>query len=64
MFYQMFTAGINLPLVLLYGDLKLRCNLGLFLWMGKLFSVDANDSYDRNDMAQILRRQQFSRLLA
>ena len=38
---QMFTGRINLPRALIRGDLKLRGNLGLFLRMGKLFSVDA-----------------------
>lgn len=38
---QMFTGRINLPIALIRGNLKLHGNLGLFLRMGKLFSVDA-----------------------
>ncbi len=39
--YQMFTVRINLPRVLLRGDLKLHGDLRLFLRMNTLFSVDA-----------------------
>ena len=38
---QMFTGRLNLPLVLLTGQLKLRGNLRLFPRFGSLFSVDA-----------------------
>ena len=40
-FCQMFTGRLNLPLVLLTGQLKLRGNLRVFLRFGSLFSVDA-----------------------
>jgi SCP-2 sterol transfer family len=40
-FCQMFTSRLNLPLVLLTGQLKLRGNLRLFPRFGSLFSVDA-----------------------
>lgn len=40
-FCQMPTSRLNLPLALLRGDMKLRGNLGLFLRMDSLFSVDA-----------------------
>ena len=40
-FCQMFTGRLNLPLVLLTGQLKLRGNLRLFPRFGSLFSVDA-----------------------
>lgn len=40
-FCQMFTGRLNLPLVLLTGELKLRGNLRLFPRFGSLFSVDA-----------------------
>jgi hypothetical protein len=40
-FCQMFTVRLNLPLVLLTGQLKLRGDLRLFLRFGSLFSVDA-----------------------
>jgi hypothetical protein len=40
-FCQLFTGRLNLPLVLLTGQLKLRGNLRLFPRFGSLFSVDA-----------------------
>jgi hypothetical protein len=40
-FCQMFTGRLNLPLVLLTGQLKLRGDLRLFPRFGSLFSVDA-----------------------
>jgi hypothetical protein len=39
-FCQMLTGRLNLPLVLLTGQLKLRGDLRLFTRMGALFSVD------------------------
>jgi hypothetical protein len=38
---EMFTGGLNLPLALIAGRLRLRGNLRLFLRFGSLFSVDA-----------------------
>jgi len=40
LFCRMFTGRLNLPLVLLTGQLKLRGNLRLFPRFGSLFSVD------------------------
>lgn len=40
-FCRMLTGRMNLPLALIRGDMKLRGNLGLFLRMDKLFSMDA-----------------------
>ncbi len=40
-FCQMLTSRFNLPLAWIRGDMKLRGDLGLFLRMNKLFSVDA-----------------------
>lgn len=38
---QMVTGRLNLPLALIYGDLKLRNDLRLFLRMSDLFGIDA-----------------------
>ena len=53
-FCQMITGRFNLPLGLISGRMKLRGDLGLFLHMDTLFSVDARPKVTANEKAHPL----------